>query len=419
MGFAQKTNKILLINFLALSVLQGLNILLPFLTIPFIIQKAGIASFGLLSYAHTLALLFVVVVEFGFNTTTTREISIHSENKQKVEQIYGEVFTSKMVLLGISFLVFSVFVCTVEKFRAHLGIHFLYFGIVIGNAFFPLWLFQGLQKMKYITYINVFFKSIFTFCIFLFLKDNSNIWVVPFFLSLGAITSGIASLFVAHYKFGISLYLTSFNSVKEQLKSAYHLFMSEIYMAVIAYSGVLILGFFSNNTIVGIYASAEKVIRTAGSMLSPIISALFPHVSKMMHEEPRKGKLFLEKIKNWGILLIVATTIVVFFLADYIFLVIFGTENSESVLAFRIMILFPLFSFLDQLYGKLVLVTLGKSALFFKVLSVISIMGMLINIVFSYKLGYIGTAIASTVIQFTFALGMYLSAQKALKATTK
>jgi PST family polysaccharide transporter len=265
----------------------------------------------------------------------------------------------------------------------------------------------------------VFFKSIFTFCIFLFLKDNSNIWVVPFFLSLGAITSGIASLFVAHYKFGISLYLTSFNSVKEQLKSAYHLFMSEIYMAVIAYSGVLILGFFSNNSIVGIYATAEKVIRTAGSMLSPIISALFPHVSKMMHEEPRKGKLFLEKIKNWGILLIVATTIVVFFLADYIFLVIFGTENSESVLAFRIMILFPLFSFLDQLYGKLVLVTLGKSALFFKVLSVISIMGMLINIVFSYKLGYIGTAIASTVIQFTFALGMYLSAQKALKATTK
>src|SRR5690606_20873513 len=93
--FQNKEFNILVSNMLSLSVLQGLNILLPLLTIPFIIKTAGLDSFGLISYASALVLFFTVFVEYGFNTITTRDISIHSDNKEQTERIYSEVLTSK------------------------------------------------------------------------------------------------------------------------------------------------------------------------------------------------------------------------------------------------------------------------------------------------------------------------------------
>lgn len=414
-------SKILFSNFISLSILQGLNIVLPLLTIPFIIKTAGLDSFGLISYAAALALFFIVFVEYGFNTITTRDISIHSSNKTEIERIYSEVLTSKLFLLLISSVVFSVLILSIPSFREGYEIYFLSFMGVIGYTIFPIWLFHGLQKMKYITYINVFFKSIFTICIFIFLKDKSNIWVVPLCTSLGFISSGIASVILIRNKFNIRYRVTSFASVKKQLRNAYHIFISEMYISLIAYSNILILGIFASDAIVGIYASAEKVIRAVGNMISPVVSSFYPHVSKIMQEDFRRGVEFVKRTIKWGRWIIFGLIVLLFISADFLFHLMnrfmkMSVSDLEScILAFRIMIFFPLFSFLDQVYGKLVLIANRKEKLFFRVFSICAIANVLICTILSYKFGYIGTAISSTTTQLFVMLGMYYYAQPLLK----
>ncbi len=415
-----KEYKVLISNFLSLSILQGLNIILPFLTFPFLIKQAGLESFGIISYANNFVLFFIVFIEYGFNTISTRDISIHSDDKKKVAEIYSEVLTTKLLLLLVAFCVFSTITLSIPKFREHLNIYLLSFLSAIGYVIFPVWLFQGLQKMKYITYINVFFKSIFTICIFIFLKDESNIWVVPLCTSLGFITSGIASLVVVNKLFNLNFRLSSFKSVKYQLKNAYHIFTSEMYVSLIAYANTLILGFFAGNTVVGIYSAAEKIIRACGSLISTIINSLYPHVSKTIHENLDKGILFVKQIEKWGKWAILCLIISLFFLADYIFHLIYGHKNidniQESVLIFRIMIFFPLFSFLDQIYGKLVLIVTRREKLFFKVFATCSIINLFLCTLLSWQFGYIGTAISSTLTQFFVVVGMYYYAKPLLTA---
>jgi polysaccharide transporter, PST family len=405
----------LVTNFFSLVVLQALNVLLPFLTIPYLLSTVGVERFGLLTFVHSFVLFLVIFVEYGFNITTTREISINSDKKSEVERIYSEVLTTKIFLLLVCFVLFSIAVFTIDKFRHDAFLYFLYFGIVVGQTLFSLWLFQGLQQMKYVTYVNVFFKTIFTICIFIFVKRVDDIWMVPLFLSAGAISTGICSLLIARFVLKIRYSFPDINAIKFQLKSGYHLFMSEFYMAVLGFSNVIILGFIAGNVSVGIYSAAEKVIRAAANLLSPVINAIYPHVSKLVHENYNQGMIFIEKVKKWGVLLIIFVTLIVFIFADYLFYIIYQNKDitnlNQTILVFRIMILFPLLSFLDQVYGRLVLIVLGRSDIFFKIFSICAIFNLILSIFLTYSYGYLGTAISSSVSSVIIVIWMYYYAK--------
>lgn len=401
---------ILITNFFSLVILQILNVFVPFLTIPYLLTTVGVERFGLLTFVHSFVLFLVIFVEYGFNITTTRDISIHSSNKSEIERIYSEVLSTKIFLLLVCFILFSIAVFSVEKFRQDALIYFLYFGIVIGQTLFSQWLFQGLQKMKYVTYVQVFFKTIFTVCIFIFVNGVDDIWLVPLFLSSGAISSGLSAIFITRFVLKVRYSIPDPEAIKLQLISGYHLFMSEFYMAVLTFSNVLILGFLVGNVSVGIYSAAEKVIRAAASLLSPVINTLFPHVSKLVYENQSQGLAFIRRVKNYGVLIIIFGTVIVFVFADFLFDIIYQNKDmasiDQSILVFRIMIIFPLVSFLDQVYGKLILIVLGRSDIFFRVFSICSIINLIVCAFLSYYYSYIGTAISSIVTQIAIACFM-------------
>ena len=55
--------------------------------------------------------------------------------------------------------------------------------------FVAVWFFQGIEKMKFVTLINVLAKVIFTVLVFIFIKSESDYLKVPIFNSLGFIVS--------------------------------------------------------------------------------------------------------------------------------------------------------------------------------------------------------------------------------------
>ena len=124
-NLGKKEIRTLITNFFSLTILQILNVLLPFLTVPYLINVIGMEKFGLLTFAHSLVLFLVIFVEYGFNISTTREIAIHSLQKREVERIYSEVFSAKIFLLAICFFIFFIGVFSINKFRQDLLLVFV------------------------------------------------------------------------------------------------------------------------------------------------------------------------------------------------------------------------------------------------------------------------------------------------------
>jgi len=82
--------------------------LIPLLTYPYLIRVLGKETYGLVVFVQAIVAYMVILVGFGFNISATREISIHRENKEKLNEIVSSVLIVKSLFffLPFSFLVF-------------------------------------------------------------------------------------------------------------------------------------------------------------------------------------------------------------------------------------------------------------------------------------------------------------------------
>jgi len=350
--FKDKDNKVLLSNFFSLSILQVANFVLPLLTIPYLIHVLGIELYGLLAFSTALIMYFLILSDYGFNLTATREISVYRDNREKVIEIFSSVMSIKIVLMLLGFAVLSLIVFSFDKFRDDALIYYLTFGMVLGQIMFPTWFFQGMEKMRYISILNIVAKLLFVILIFMFVKDKEDVYLVPLFNSLGFIVAGAISLFYIRKEFGIYFVFQNKETIEVYLKDGWHIFLSRIALVLYTTSNMFILGLFTNNTVVGYYAIAEKVIGAIASLGRIVNQVLFPHLSKLWNIN---RELYYKKFKNLFSSIFIAMSLIailLYFLAPYIIYLLAGEYVVDSINLLQLMVvvivLYPLGGLFSQ-----------------------------------------------------------------------
>lgn len=267
-------------NFFSLAVLQGANYLLPLVTLPYLVRVLGPEKYGLVMFAQAFLQYFVILTDYGFNLSATREISLHRQDKQKVSEIFSAVFLIKFLLLLSSLIILLLVVFSFNKFEAERNLYFITFGIVIGNVLFPVWFFQGMEKMKFVTLLNITAKLIFTVLIFVFIREVSDYLLVPLFNGLGFFVAGLISLWLAFRRFDVRWKRVSRAAIVYHLKDSFHFFFSRISLSLYTVTNTFVLGLFTSDILVGYYAAADKLIKAVESLTQPAVQSLYPYMSR-------------------------------------------------------------------------------------------------------------------------------------------
>ena len=85
-------------NFFSLSILNALNVLLPLVTLPYILHVVGKANYGAYSYVYTVLQYVIMFSTYGFNFSATKQISQCRDDKEAVSRIYNAVIACKGVI---------------------------------------------------------------------------------------------------------------------------------------------------------------------------------------------------------------------------------------------------------------------------------------------------------------------------------
>jgi PST family polysaccharide transporter len=389
-----KDNKVLFENFISLVFLQIANYALPLITIPYLAYTLGVEVYGLVAGAQYLIQYFMMITDYGFNFSATRLVSIHREDKTKISAIFSAVMIIKIVIMFICLLAVLSIVFFTEKYSDDPMVYLATFGLVIGNLIFPVWLFQGFEKMKIVTIINVVTKLIFTICIFIFVQSSDDYLMVPILTSLGFLISGLISFFVVR-KLGVRFIFPGWEEIRFQLVDGWHVFISTISATMYMASNGFLLDVLTNNPIyVGYYSAGEKVIRAFASLFSPVSVALYPFISKKLHENKKSGiELFMKFVKVVGVLSLLVS-IGVLFLGEWITNLLLGPDFSGSIVVMQILCVIPFFGTIGAMFAYQLFINIGLKHLIPRILVIAFTLDISLNFLLIPTLHHIGAAIA-------------------------
>lgn len=377
-------------NMASLYVLQGLNYAVPMAVLPYLVRVLGMERYGLLAFSQSFAQYFTLLTDYGFNFSATRSIAQQRDNADAISQIVSSVLIIKASFLCLGTLIFLAVVFTVPSFRQNAPYFCVAYLAVIGNALFPIWLFQGMEQMRPIAAISGVCRLAGA-CLLFVLVHRPGDGLLALTIQSGALTaSGIIGLPIALLNHRLRLRWPSLTHLRDTLIEGWHLFVSTTAISLYTNTTVFLVGLIAGSTQAGLYSAAEKLARALHGLLLPACQAIFPHVSGLASRSRSATLHFTTQSLKWigGISFIVSLSLLLF--AKPIMLACLGPNGAGSVAVARWLALLPFLNALSNVLGVQTMVVLGFEKQFSRILIVAGIVNVALGIALIRLLGAVG-----------------------------
>jgi len=377
--------KTILSNIVALFTLQGLQYLIPLILLPYLVHTLGIAYFGLLSFATATIAFFRSIVAYGFDFTGTKQIALKKENREELSAILSSILMVKLLLVFTTLIILFILIFTLEKISIESSLFLYTFLVVLGDALFPTWFFQGMEKMKFITIFKTLQRTIALILILLLVTTQEDYLLVPLIEGSLAIVAALVSLFYIQKEFSIPFQLPSKPKIIFQIQNSWHLFLSQIAVHFYTTMNIFVLGLLADNTTVGYYALAYKLFSVIQELFSPVTKAIFPFLSKKYLENQSSYYQLIKKISLWYLLALATISLFTYTFSSEIVALVSGKPIEETATLLKIFAISLLFA-IGPLYSLFLIIKSDN-----KKLSIITFRCMILNSILLYpSISYFG-----------------------------
>lgn len=373
-------NKKIVENYFFMTLLLVLNSFFGLLIYPYLIRTLGAESYGVYIFASTVVNYFICFIGFGFDMYGVRLIAENPFSIKKKSNVLSIIFTTKLYLEIVSIILAILVSFVFPILRTYFWVYIVCFANTLLNIFFPTWYFQGVQKMRVVSYIQLIFKLLSLPFIFIFIKKPDDILLFAIIMTasslLGALYAFIHLLVFEKLKISLVPIKHTFVYIKESQYFFYTNFLNMMKIQTIN----LIIGTRYSMTDLALYDLANRIVSIPLMLITNINSALFPKVVSNFNVPLIKKILMTERII--GILAVL--TVVVF---GKIAIQILGGEAMEGSYWIAVILSFTIFAFLQtSCYIGLILIPNRKDSyvlkdliLSFTTLFTLIVLGMLLS----------------------------------------
>ncbi len=404
-----KEKKVLLNNISSLFSVQVANYILPMVSIPIIVRIIGPDKFGLINYASAIVGYFVLIVNYGFDLTATRNVAQNRENKSYIQEVFSVVFWSKILLFLFTTVVFLACFAVFPIFREEWKMMVFSYVILVSWVITPNWLYQGMQELHRIAIFNIVIKIIFTVVVLLVVRHKSDYVYQPLAVGIAQILVGYYSFKYAMRRYGIRIIKIPLKRIVTEIKDERTVFFSQVVIYLYTTTNTVILGCLAEATQVGYYSAALRFIQIAQSVITlPLSNSFFPYVGAAFGKSREEGIVAARKVLPIVSIISLGAFLGMIALGPWVLGIFYGAKFIPCIPIFITLAITPFLIVVSNVYGIQIMMNLKMDKAFFRITACGAIVSICSNLLLIPWYGGLGSGfsllITETFITVTFVL---------------
>ena len=251
------------------------SVLLPLITAPYLSRTVGTYGVGMYSKAWSISYIFCLIGMLGLNDYGVRTIAQARDDRKELDRTFSEIWQMQLLVAGITLIFWFGYVFLVAGEEKVLALHLTMMSVSCLVSFD--WCLMGLDIFKPIALRNTFVKTAAAVCVFIFVKNENDLWIYAFVWSLATLLGNLSCAVTLKGK--VTYYRVPMRDSLKHLRPCAVLFISvmavNIYRTMDKVMVSAIAGLDQN----GLYENAEKIIYCLSGFILAIGTVMMPKIS--------------------------------------------------------------------------------------------------------------------------------------------
>lgn len=382
----------------------------PFISFPYLLRILGPNKIGQVEYMVSIAQYSSLIAALGISTYGIREIALIRDDPKKLRKVFSELLIIRMInsFIVVVFLCFVLLSIKVDKPLMLITIIYMILQIGIID-----WFFQGIEKLKEITWRVILTKLLVVVLIFVFIRRQEDYIWYYLFLTLDSIASLSYGLYFISKNVGFQI---NNLELKRHIKPMLLMFGVQFSVSVYTILDKIMLGALSSNDEVGYYTTALKIIKIVQTIVTSLGIVLLPRLSYYINNEDSEnfGKLIS---KAYNFIFMIATPLVVGIIitSEDVIHLFAGIQFQKSGLLLKYLAIIILLVSLSNLYGTQILVSIRREKEFTIVVTIGALLNVLLNVLLIPTFKSQGAIVSTIITEFVVVLGCGFYAHRLYK----
>jgi PST family polysaccharide transporter len=391
----------------SLYAVQLASYILPLVSVPYLIRTLGVNEFGIYVFAIAVARFGLLVTDWGFNFTATRDIVAARADGRPISPIYSAVVAGRIAALAVYALALAVLTLATSRFGDHATLYWCALAGVAGSSLLPVWLYQAYERLPVVTGALLGARIITTALLFVLVKDSSDVntavllWSAPFLIAAAVALPSTRKLLGVHFA------RPALRAVVGELRMGTSVFVTFLFASVYTSMNAILLGLLSTNREVAYFGAAETVIMAAVGLIAPLAQALFPYAATAGALSPAEALAHVRRVipvlAGLGAVLCVGV-LVLAPLAGPLFL---GSEFDRSIAALQVMSPVPLLVAVATALATQLMLPLRLDRFYLAAVAIGACLSLVLTAALVPSYGAIGTAVSVIVTETAILAGLY------------
>lgn len=381
-------------------------ILVPLLVYPYVARTLGSERLGAIDFSRSLMNYFVLLSSFGISAYGIREVSKIREQKECANQLISELVSINIIFSMLAYLLFGMLVYFCTPLDDYKNLLFIQCFTILFNTISIDWINSVYEDYLFITVRTIVIQLIYMVCVFAFVRSQDD-YLTYVLITVGQ-TAAVSILNAIHCRkyFHFTKPIKGFFCCRIRPLSFF--FANKLAISVYVGIDVSMLGFFTNNCVVGIYSAAIKIYAILKDLMAAIYEVCIPRLAYETGKADGKGFCaLLEQMLEITTLLLIPMICGVFTLSDEIIYLLFGEEYDAASGLLRILCFAIFFAIYGGIITSAYCIPMKLEKINLKATIYSAVLNVILNMIAIPRFSYYGAAV-TTVISEAFVLGYCL-----------